>query len=94
MLDLAPWETLKDQLSEWTVAVSDTHGCVDLKDPVIAKPRHALMDAICPTLVLISHLKTLGWEPYNGNVTHCDLTKRLDSRSSLSKKSYFQNFNF
>ena len=94
-LDLAPWAQLKGELRVWTQHLSDTTGCLDLRDPKPAVPQFALTDDACPTLLLLDRLHALEFRPFKRCIVHKDgedTQLKFDSRNihTLAKKRYIQ----
>jgi hypothetical protein len=90
VLDIAPWLQLRRSLRKWTQQVSDTNGCVDLLDPIAARPPYALTDDKVPVLMLLDALFEGDWRPYACTLVHDNLTKNFDNRNAASKRCYYQ----
>ena len=84
--DLAQnFASLTGSLRSWSLGVSDTEGCVHLASAQLVKSGCELMDAGCPVLLLLQHLRAHGWGPAPGRVLH-SLDGRTFSMSKLSRR--------
>jgi len=73
---------------------SDHAGCLVLSDAVKAIPTVPLLDAKCPSIVLVAHLLHNGWVDRKGAVEHTELLPigghlPFDGREATTKNKYY-----
>jgi hypothetical protein len=91
VLTLGPLNIITNNLLVWEARASDTDSCIDLVNPVAAKPKAELSDDDCPVLCLLMELNRLRWHPMTELAIHVnDNDKRFDFRNATSKRKYFQ----
>ena len=90
---LAPFSAFIKHMTHYRQVVGDDHNpaCVQLLDPVAAKPVYPLTDERCPTVCIIQALEDLGWVRTQGTIVHrepkaTDKNAPMDGRAALKNK--------
>ena len=88
---LAPWPVVAHHLMHLDSEMSDYECCFDLVNPVRVNTTFAIMDMSCPSFLVFSALRRIGWEPVGHRVTHtADGKMEMDGRVHTSRKKYYQ----
>ena len=83
------------QILRWTANPSETGGCLDLADPRPLSSAIPLLDAECPTLILVAKLEERRWRPVTSravhdSTTHHHVPQDYDDRDKIQSRYYLQ----
>jgi len=92
---LAQFSDWAQRLFSWTCTstMDEEPGCVVLTGQYQVKPTIPIMDAACPTLCVVQHLKDNGWTRVLHRTEHTQGMENVliyDGRECLRMKSYYQ----
>ena len=70
--DLGPWEAVHRSLTRFgsVEGAAEHAGCIELRNPELARCQIALNDERCPTLCILIELRRRGWRMTQGRVVH------------------------